>query len=109
MSQSRILSFFSTVSDAEYDEQLHRDREQHFVEREAEALHHSRARQRREREQGRAALQQTEEQKVEAMSLCMSEPNQVLGEEPEVEVDADSDGEEEEEVEGVDCEGPPED
>ena len=57
---------------------------------------------------GRAALQQTEEQKVEAMSLCMSEPNQVLGEEPEVEVDADSDGEEEEEVEGVDCEGPPE-
>jgi len=52
-------------------------------------------------------LRQTEEQKVDAMSLCMSEPNQVLGVEPEAEVDVNSDGEEEEVVvEGVDCEGP---
>ena len=43
----------------------------------------------------------------ELMSLCMSEPNQVLDVEPEVEVEVDSDGEEGEEVvEGVDCEGP---
>jgi hypothetical protein len=52
-------------------------------------------------------LQQTDEQKVEAMSLCMSEPNQVLGVEPEVEVEVESDAEEEqEEMEGVDGEGP---
>ena len=38
-------------------------------------------------------LQQTDEQKVEAMSVCMSEPNQVLGVESEVEVDAESGGE----------------
>ena len=39
-------------------------------------------------------LQQTDEQKMAAMSLCLSEPNQVLGEEPEVKVDEGSDGEE---------------
>ena len=48
---------------------------------------------------------QTDEQKVEAMSLCMSEPNQVLGVEPEVEIDVESDGEEKE-VDGVRSEGP---
>ena len=50
MSQSRILS----VSDAQYDELLQRNRAEHFLEREASLVQEAkrRARQRREREQG---------------------------------------------------------
>ena len=54
-------------------------------------------------------LQQTDEQKVETMSLCMIEPNPALGEEPEQQSDVDSDDEEEEEeVSGAVREGPAE-
>ena len=42
---------------------------------------------------------QTGEQKVEAMSLCMIEPNPVLGEEPEVEADGAEEEEEEDKEE----------
>ena len=54
-------------------------------------------------------LRQTEEQKVEAMSLCISEPNPVLGDEEEQQSDGDSaDDEEEEEVSGAVRGGPAE-